>query len=238
MPAFMRKLLAVIAAVSACLGIPAGLIALGYLGQDSFQEAVWPGGVVAALVIALLLALAWVGWLHHEAELARRSPDPEDQRVLDEVLHVLNRPSVRRIDAQDFYESWPVITTSAVVMFVEKFGDIEHHFRDRDLEAARKKLFDAAVNFERTETRNGFPGRWDRSWRDSGWTPGEAEGLPEREKVIDERSAKIRAAADSFVAAHDSLLEVAIERGFSVDAVSRDTHPMVAELNEARLPRQ
>lgn len=234
----MRKVFTAIAAaiglVSSLIGIPAGLIELDLISQDHVRDAIWPVGVVAALVLMLLLAVGYV--ISLKLRERARGPASEDQELLDELLHVLHRSAIRRIEDQDFYDSWPSVTSSAAIVFVEGYGDHEHSFRDPALEAARADLYEKAKMFMHVEALRGFVSRHNRGWRDAGYTPGEAEGIPEREKLIEGRSEEISAAAQAFTQAHDQLVRAARDRGYRVDALSRDKHPRVQQLDDIRDP--
>jgi hypothetical protein len=206
---------------SAVLGIPAALVQLGVI------EHIWPAGVVAALTIGLLLAAIYI-----VASRRATRVDLADQALLDDLLHVLCRKAMRLIAQQDFYATWPAISIHPIKVFVLEYEEVEHQFRDPELEASRAELYARAVSFIQVEAHEGYPDQYDRRRRNAGYTPTEAEGLPEREELIEQRHQAILTTAEGFDAAHRAFVLIAKRRGYNIDALSRDRHPRVQEWDQ------
>jgi hypothetical protein len=99
------------------------------------------------------------------------------------------------------------------------------------LEAARTELLEAADEFAEQEALHGFVSAYDNRRRIPGYTVSEAEGIPEREQAIRRHSSAIVPAAERFLRAHDNLIRVARNLGYSVEALKRGRHPRVLEID-------
>jgi hypothetical protein len=155
--------------------------------------------------------------------------DPADQAQLNELLGLVTRPSVKRLQFQDFQSSWPERVTTPFKFLTWDHNEVEHAFNDSDLEAERRRLMQAANDFLYKEAMNGFPSRHVPHMRDAGYTAGEADGLPDRERLIEPRLQKIREAAVELVDVYDDLVRTAKDKGYELDAIKAEIHPKVAE---------
>jgi len=185
----------------------------------------WPESLIAALItiVALFGYLLW--------RVAPPRINPGDQERLDDLLRILNRRAEENIAAQDFYATWNGRIMNPVKVFVYDRAGIEHHFLDRRLEGKRATLYRAAVEFLGQEANHGFhPQGWGTTAdRVPGYSPSEAEGLPDRERTVEIHRSAIYAAALAFLEAHADLVKDARDRGYRVDALSQERHPEVRE---------
>jgi hypothetical protein len=184
----------------------------------------WLGIVVRAIAAEKLVAEP-----NDEERHRAPDPDPSDQAQLDQLLGLITRPSVKRLQFQDFQSSWPEWITTPFKFLAWDHNEVEHAFKDPDLEAERQRLMQAANDFLHKEAMNGFPSRHIPHMRDAGYTAGEAEGLPEREQLIEPRLQKIREAAAELVDVYDDLVRTAKDKGYDLNAMKADIHPKVAE---------
>jgi hypothetical protein len=224
----------VFAAVSATLTTLAAAIAVFEplsITADDLLDVLWPVGLV--VLLALLTAAAGLYILH-----LRREIDPDDQRSLDELLHVLNRNAIREIDSYDFYDAWPITLLHPVEVFVREFGDVEHEFTDPVMEEKRADLYAKAVALLGAQTGNAWRSKYNPMHNNPGMSIGEAEFDPEKMKLLEERAEAIRAKAFPFLDAHKALVQTARNRGYNLDALGRDRHPRVRDLDETYVPRQ
>jgi hypothetical protein len=167
------------------------------------------------------------------AETQRRPHEPlaaaasgRDQLTLNELLGLLTRASMRLIREQDFLLPWPDRITTPLNYFVHEYDEVEHQFADDALEQRRQLLLQAANHFLYVEAMNGFDSRL-RGKRDGGWTPGDAEGDPHREAVLERRRQTLAAAAADLLQAYDELVSIAADADYSLDAMSAQVHPRV-----------
>ena len=195
------------------------------LGVSAVLHMLWPIGVVVAMGIVLITLAAL---LVREHRTVKRLPP--DQTRLDELLSLLTRPLIRAIEVEDFTVAWPLRITYPVEVLVEEFGDVEHRFQDRALEARRDVLFAAADHLVTAWRANAWMHPRDSSRLYVGVFGGEAEGVPELYERLYERANAIRKPKWELIEAHRALLETAIERGYDVSAVKGDRplHPSVA----------
>lgn len=193
-----------------------GTLAAFGVSAAELVDAIWPVGIVVLLSVALVVVSG--AWFAHE----RRSKGvlPEDQRLLDGILHVLSRPRMRELQAHDFGVSWPEDLAYPATAFWHEFDDVEHRFVDRKLEHARADLYEAAGEFTDDEAMNGWTHKTRDDRRNVGWSSGEVEGLPEEYRIFEQRRRTILRSAQAFIAAHARFVEVAKQRGFDVSALT------------------
>jgi len=194
------------------------------LSRGDGKATPWTGIVVRAIKAADLMA-----GREGEQEDATSALDPADQAQLAELLGLVTRPSVKRLQSQDFQSSWPERVTTPFKFLTWDHNEVEHAFNDPDLEAERQRLMQAANEFLYKEAMNGFPSRHVPHMRDAGYTAGEAEGLPDRERLIQSRLQTIREAASKLVDVYDELVRTAKNKGYELDAMKADFHPKVAD---------
>lgn len=227
----LSKLWGAVAVVGVLLGIASGVVQLGWIGGNSLTDAIWPYGVLVCSILANVVALVFI------AE-SRRKVSPEDQELLDELLHIVNRQSVDLMEQQDCWAQWPSRTAVPISVLLEISGS-ENKFRNKKLEKLRAKLFESAAKYSNAEAMNGFPSRFGDSWRNAGYTPGEAEGMPEREEVIAGHRKPIVEAQREYLEVHKEFVDGARSKGFSVSALKREHHEDTARIigiQEDRLP--
>lgn len=157
------------------------------------------------------------------------APTAVDQDQLDALLHLVNRESMRRLRDQDFAAPWPSDLTTPLLILLMEHNETEHRFVDEQLEDRRRQLVDAAHRFMNDEAMNGFVNNYVRGMRDTGYTPAEAEGHPERVELLDRRSKLLRSRAQAVLTAYEEMLGLARERGYRLDVLSRGPHPRVAQ---------
>lgn len=97
----------------------------------------------------------------------------------------------------------PERVTTPFKFLVWDYNEVEHAFKDPDLEAERLRLVQAANDFLYKEAINGFTNRHISLMRDAGYTAGE-----------------------------DDLVQTAKDKGYDLDAMRADVHPAVAELDQ------
>jgi len=194
------------------------------LSEGKGHTSPWPGVVLRAIPAAEL-----AGRQRTSVGQTRVKPDPADQAQLDELLGLVTRPSVARLRFQDFQSSWPDRVTTPFQFLTWDQDEVEHAFKDAQLEAERRRLIQAANDFLYKEAMNGFPSDAVPHLRNAGYSAGEAEGLPEREALIKPRLETIRTAAAELVAVYDELVITAKEKGYDLSAMKAEIHPKVAE---------
>lgn len=163
---------------------------------------------------------------------APAEPDPADQALLDELLALVTRSAIKRVQAQDFHSSWPEKITTPFQFLAFDYDEVEYTFKDPELEVERQRLVQAANDFLHKEAMNGYPSRHVPHLRDTGYTPGEAEGLPERERLIAPRQRTIFEAAVTLVEVYDEFVRTAKRKGFNLKAMKAEVHPKVAKLDQ------
>jgi hypothetical protein len=136
-----------------------------------------------------------------------------DQKQLDDLLALLTRPSMKLIEVEDFSAPWPERIKTPLLFLVNEYDEVEHQFDDEELEQRRRRLMQAANHFLHQEAMHGFGNRHDPSLRDAGYTPGEAEGVSEREDLLDRRQQILSSAARELLAAYDDFVGTAKRRG-------------------------
>jgi hypothetical protein len=211
------------------VGFVAALIAIG--GAASWLAgAIWPVGLVAAESIALVAAL---GWIYFSRRAVSRSQ--ADQKLLDELLSLLSRPSLQRIEENDFAEAWRRSIMYPVLVFVEEYGDVEYQFDDNYLEARRTDLYNAARSFLHEEAINAVALHGDISQRYVGLTGGEVEGNEELLEKFEAKHLAIFGPSRDFLSAHTELVVLAKKRRYDVTALAGKgaPHPTVQRF-EAR----
>jgi hypothetical protein len=187
----------------------------------------WPVWLIAGLasLVVFLLFLLW----------RQRPPriDPGDQERLDELLHILNRRAEENIDRQDFYATWNGRIMNPLKVFAERYGP-EHHFRDQALDQKRAALLETANKFLTEEAGHGFPPqRWGTAAdRVPGYSPSEAEGITKLEETVERHRSAIYPAAQAFLRAHADFVQTARDRGYRIDALTRERHPDVQEWDQ------
>jgi hypothetical protein len=233
-------------AFTAVVGVATVLQTIGTFGASwhDVVEAVWPGVVVGALGVAVIVL--GIGLVLERPRVITRPGGPPtaevpkrsdaDQDRIDDLLTLLSRPSIRLIEDQDFAASWPAKTIHPVSILCEEMDDLEHQFDDGELERARAKLTQKARVFRHAEAMNGFPSRHNRGFRDPGWSGGEVEGVPEREKLFDQRHEAMFAARTEFLEAFEAFVTIARTKGFSIDAIKLDRHPRVLQFDAITNP--
>lgn len=198
-------------------------------GRD--RESAWRGAVVRVAPAAVIAAA------QHSADTPSAPPSPPpvaDQRQLDALLGLVTRQSIRRIREQDFASPWPDRITTPLQLLVNEYDEVEHQFEDEGLETARQRLMQAANQFLYIEAMNGFVNRHARGMRDAGYTPTEADGIPDREQLLERRRSILWPAANDVVEVYDALVATAKARGYSIEALNSDDHPRVSE-HDARM---
>lgn len=121
---------------------------------------------------------------------------------------------------------WPEEITTPLDYLVREYDEVEHRFADAALEERRQVLLQASHVFLHHEAINGFDSRIIGK-RDGGWTPGDAEGDPHREGVLERRRQILLAAADDLLQAYDDMVASASDAGYSLDAITAERHPRV-----------
>lgn len=188
------------------------------------ESSPWRGIVIRAIPASHLAKEQ-----HEQRNATPAKPDPHDQALLDELLGLLTRASIKRLRAQDFHSSWPEKVTTPFQFFAFDYDEVEYSFKDPDLEAERQRLVQAANDFLHKEALNGFPSRHVPGLRDAGYTPGEAEGMPRRERLIAPRQRTILDAATTLLDVYEDFVRTAKEKEYSLDAMKAEVHPRVAE---------
>lgn len=188
------------------------------------ESSPWRGIVIRAIPAALLGEEQ-----RPQGDAVPAKPDPTDQAQLDELLGLITRTSIKRLQAQDFHSSWPEKVVTPFQFFAWDYDEVENTFRDPELEAERQRLVQAANDFLHKEAMNGFPSRHVPHLRDAGYTPGEAEGLPERERLIAPRQRAIFEAAITLAEIYNDFVRTAKKKGYNLDAMKAEVHPKVAE---------
>jgi hypothetical protein len=197
-------------------------------GASWLAGAIWPVGVVAAETLALVIALGWVYFSQRAVRISEA-----DQKLLDELLNLLSRPSMQRIEENDFAQPWPRSIMFPVRVFVEEYGDVEHQFDDKVLETTRVTLYQAAMLFLEQEAVNAWSVPSDLTERYVGLTGGEVEGDEEKYKLFEQRYLAIFGHSRDFLSAHTELVALAKRRGCSVAALRTEApHPTVHRLEE------
>ena len=111
---------------------------LGLVTTIALASGFWNWLYPLPLVLVMGLALvACVGLRLH----ARFQVPPGDQERLDQLLTALPREALRRIEYEDFAVAWPGDLMHPVGVFFNELGDVEHEFRCKPVERARKKLY-------------------------------------------------------------------------------------------------
>jgi hypothetical protein len=212
------------------------------LTWPEFRGAIWPAVVAAVLgmllVVGLIYAIAKARAKPTSPAELDRSVDPSDQRRLDQLFHVLNRDAIRRIKWEDFYIAWPATIMHPVVVYVQELTDVEHTFDDPVLEKLGDDLTSKAATFAHEEAWTSVDHPRLDARRYVGVSQGEADGDPEMLKRLREGAEKILGAATEFTTAHDDLVKAAKDRGYNLDALGRDRHPRVRDLDEIYEPEQ
>jgi hypothetical protein len=98
------------------------------------------------LPLILLLCVALVVCVTFFVRERQRVP-ADDQRRLDRILSTLPREAIRRIADADLSVSWSSDLLHPVSVFFNDLGFVEHEFRVKPLESARRKLYAAAGEF-------------------------------------------------------------------------------------------
>lgn len=194
------------------------------LTDSGGESSSWRGVVIRAIPAARL-----AGEQRKQEDTTPAGPNPADQAQLDELLGLITRTSIKRLQAQDFHSSWPAKVTTPFNFLAWDYDEVEYTFKDPELEAERQRLVQAANDFLHKEAMNGFPSRYVPYLRDTGYTPGEAEGLPERERLIAPRQQTILEAANTLAEVYDEFVHTAKEKGYSLGAMKAEVHPKVAE---------
>lgn len=190
----------------------------------------WPESLIAALVMVVAL-LGYLLW-----RAAPPKIDAGDQERLDDLLQLLNRRAVEHIEMQDFYATWNGRIMNPIKVFLLERRGLEHHFRDDRLEEERAALYKAAAEFQEQEASHGFPpqGWGTTADRVPGYSPSEAEMIPEREAAVERHRSAIYPAAQEFLRAHDELVRAASALGYRVDALARERHPDVRQWDRSQ----
>jgi hypothetical protein len=188
--------------------------------KDS-SPTLWRGVVVSVAPAAAIAA-------RQRAGQERPSPTSGDQALVDELLGLLTRPSMRLIANEDFAMPWPERLTTPLSFLVHEYDEVEHRFADATLEERRQRLLQAAHHFLHQEAFNGFTSIVPGS-RDGGWTPGAAEGDPHRQSVLERRRGILAPAAEDLLSAYDDLVTTASRAGYSIQAMTASRHPRVDE---------
>lgn len=199
----------------ATVGLVASIIAIA-LAPRSFWCALYPLPLIALLVVGLAGSWAYI-------LLSRRGPSPADQQRLNRLFGVLPRQAVRRIADADFHAGWSRNVNWPVSIYVNDMDAPEDRFDSRKMERARARLLETARRFDYVNAKHGFPHAQAHAegWRNTGWSPGEVEGLPEKQRAMAEKRARaITIAAEEMVEAHDALVKAARRRGFNLDALA------------------
>jgi hypothetical protein len=220
-----------ISAFAAAVGIVGSIVGI-LLAPRTFWEGIWDRLYPIPLIVVLAVALV-VSWVYFVID--KRRPSDADQRRLDTVFELLSRKAIDNVAAEGFVASWRDTLTWPVVLYVEEHAGHEEHFDNRAMEKRRQRLFQAADEFRWADAKHGFPDRYNRDFRNTGWSEGELE-FDERKLGIAERRAKmIRDAAEELVAAHDDFVALAKRRGYALDALS--TAPPIPPWKEGRPAR-
>lgn len=194
-------------------------------GSDG-QSSPWLGVLIRAVPAAQLSKE------QQEAFPVPSKPNPADQQQLDELLGLVTRTSIKNLQAQDFHSSWPSKVTTPFKFLAWDYDEVEHAFDDPELEAERQRLMQATHDFLHKEAMNGYPSRHVPYLRDAGYTAGEAEGLPERERLIAPRQQAIFEAAITLAKVYDDLVRTAKGKGYNLDAMKVELHPKVEEFDQ------
>ena len=191
--------------------------------------AIWPFGVVVAESLALAAALGWIYVSQHTVCITET-----DQKLLDELLNLLSRPSMQRIEENDFAQPWPRSIMFPVRVCFEQYGDVEHHLDDKSLETTRATLYQAAKLFLDQEAINAWSVPTDPTERYVGLTGGGVEGDEEKYKLFEQRYLAIYESSRDFLSAHTELVTLAKKRGYDLTALAGKgpPHPTVQRLED------
>ncbi len=191
--------------------------------------AIWPVGVVVAESLALAAALGWIYRTEHAVRITEA-----DQKLLDELLNLLSRPSMQHIEENDFAEPWERRIMYPVRVLCEEYRDVEHQFDDEILETSRTTLSRAAELFMQKEAINAVVYQGDMSQRYVGLTGGEVEGDDELLTLFESKYLDIYESSRDFLSAHTALVTVAKKRGYDLTALAGKglQHPTVQRLTD------
>lgn len=191
----------------------------GFLATVILAPGVWDWLYPQPLLILAGVALiVCFGLFLHD----RRRVPADDQKRLDEVFSALPREAIRRIEYEDFALAWPADLIHPVRVFINELADVEHEFRTKPIESARRTLFGAGKHLVEVEGINAVMAP-DSSRRFVGIAAGELDGaLPEERQRYEARHQAIRRAAGDFIGAHDAFVRLAKNRGFDLHALASD----------------
>jgi hypothetical protein len=214
------------------VGFVASILTIALLAGGAVSllaGAIWPVGVVAAESLALAAAL---GWIYVSQRAARISE--ADQKLLDELLNLLSRLSIQRIEEHDFAQPWPRSIMFPVRVFLEEYGDVEHQFDDKVLETTRARLYQVAKIFVDQEGVNAVVHQGDMSQRYVGLTGGEVEGNEELLETFEAKYLAIVGSSRDFLSAHTAFVALAKKRGYDLTALADEgtPHSTVQRLEE------
>lgn len=179
------------------------------------------GAQLYPLPLMVLLSLALVAAL--VVPRVRRRQYPVEQGRLDRVLSVLPRAPIRELDLTEFLGGWSDAACYPVGIYSHEHDEIEDRFLDPHLEALRRALHTACVDFSDANALHGVPSRFNDRARNVGYTSGQMDGLdfvdPDAMKRCRESAHVLQETCDELVLAHHALTEAARQRGYSLAAL-------------------
>lgn len=204
-------------------------IAVVAAGASWLAGAIWPVGVVAAESIVLVAGLGWIYLTQHAVHITE-----PDQKLLDELLNLLSRPSMQRIEENSFAEAWSRRIMYPVRVFFEEYRDVEHQFDDEILETSRRTLYQVAKVFLHQEAINAVVYQGDMSQRYVGLIGGEVEGNDDLLDQFESKYLAIYEPSCDFLSAHTAFVALAKKRGYDLTALAGKgpPHPTVQRLTE------
>lgn len=197
--------------------IAAGIASIaGFLLAVILIPGVWSW--LYPLPLLVLVSLALIGCLGFQVRLGRLEP-AHDQQLLDRLFTVLAREAIRRIEYEDFVLAWPADLLHPVRVFYNELTDVEHEFRSKPIERARRRLHDAGHRLLEVEGMNAIMAP-DSRRRYVGISTGELDvATSEERRLYEGRQEAIHRAALDFIEAHGALVRAAKKRGFDLQAL-------------------
>jgi hypothetical protein len=148
---------AVAVGVAGVLGAAAALFTiLDSHSAGDVWRALWPGWIVALLVLVVVVLLA--------VPRIAASPDKleADRKRWREIQRMLSRDSITWVREHNFATPWPYRRMEGFAEF-ERYDEVEHRFLDRGLERKRRALHDAVKELNNQFAGESFPyerGQW------------------------------------------------------------------------------
>jgi hypothetical protein len=214
------------------IGVPIGVvagtitIARNWATVESALEWLYPIGVIVLMGVALIAALAVIGYLLRPTkDYANEAEREHDRRIVGDARTYVNRDQVTWLASQDFGAAWEGERVGPFWNLVQRLppGPENVPF-DPELRRTLDELRRVTAEFLNFYALNTFGERSsvdDRDWRNIGWSSMEADDLRggEREHWNTRRNG-LHERADAVEVAYNDFVDAA-RRAHVLDAAAR-----------------